>query len=464
MEVRQYDPAIARFTGIDPVTHHSMSTYTAFDNNPVYFSDPAGANAYHEGKGQDEARDDSHGRAFMSQGRYISVTDRGGLSTENSLKKENASSSGDNGGKKDKKKKVTMMTGDLEMEGVDADEEAVNKSSSNNTGDLASGIGSYFGWMGSFSGIASYVSRPLGNADPFTYVKIFDAVSNTGKSYYMHNPNRQYDFATAKYKENIQGLSKVGNILAFASMGVSLVQYKYDSNYGYSFGKSKYARETELGADLIMTRVGMSPSPYAIGASLFYFYAMKPAAMSTQKVIDSRFGGSRAAWRANMGFNPTGSGYCFVAGTKITMSDGETKNIEDIQVGDLIKTFNIKKKNIEFNKVLKVDSPTHNNLIKISFDNLAYNINTKDHPYYVKNKGWASFDPDLTFKNYNFKVAKLELGDFCYLLSNQELVEVKVSSIIEVSGLFTTYNLSEVEKNNNFFANGILVHNKYNNR
>ncbi len=56
MEVRQYDPAIARFTGIDPVTHHSMSTYTAFDNNPVYFADPAGANAYHEGKGQDEDR------------------------------------------------------------------------------------------------------------------------------------------------------------------------------------------------------------------------------------------------------------------------------------------------------------------------------------------------------------------------------------------------------------------------
>jgi RHS repeat-associated protein len=45
MEFRQYDPTIARFTGIDPVTHHSMSTYTAFDNNPVYFSDPSGADA-----------------------------------------------------------------------------------------------------------------------------------------------------------------------------------------------------------------------------------------------------------------------------------------------------------------------------------------------------------------------------------------------------------------------------------
>ena len=45
MEFRQYDPAIARFTSIDPVTHHSMSTYTAFDNNPVFWADPSGANA-----------------------------------------------------------------------------------------------------------------------------------------------------------------------------------------------------------------------------------------------------------------------------------------------------------------------------------------------------------------------------------------------------------------------------------
>lgn len=45
MNMRQYDATIARWTGIDPVTHHSMSTYTAFDNNPVYWADPSGANS-----------------------------------------------------------------------------------------------------------------------------------------------------------------------------------------------------------------------------------------------------------------------------------------------------------------------------------------------------------------------------------------------------------------------------------
>ena len=35
MELRQYDPAIARWTAIDPVVHHEYSTYSAFDNNPA---------------------------------------------------------------------------------------------------------------------------------------------------------------------------------------------------------------------------------------------------------------------------------------------------------------------------------------------------------------------------------------------------------------------------------------------
>ena len=45
MDVRSYDPAIARFTSIDPVVHHYQSTYTAFDNNPIYWADPSGANS-----------------------------------------------------------------------------------------------------------------------------------------------------------------------------------------------------------------------------------------------------------------------------------------------------------------------------------------------------------------------------------------------------------------------------------
>ena len=45
MDLRQYDPAIGRWVVQDPVIHHDYSPYSAFDNNPVYWSDPSGADA-----------------------------------------------------------------------------------------------------------------------------------------------------------------------------------------------------------------------------------------------------------------------------------------------------------------------------------------------------------------------------------------------------------------------------------
>lgn len=45
MDWRSYDPTIGRWTSIDPVTHFSLSPYNAFDNNPVFWSDPSGADS-----------------------------------------------------------------------------------------------------------------------------------------------------------------------------------------------------------------------------------------------------------------------------------------------------------------------------------------------------------------------------------------------------------------------------------
>ncbi|CAM1344189.1 conserved hypothetical protein [Tenacibaculum amylolyticum] len=45
MDMRQFDPTIARWTSIDPVTHYEFSTYNGMDNNPVYWADPSGADS-----------------------------------------------------------------------------------------------------------------------------------------------------------------------------------------------------------------------------------------------------------------------------------------------------------------------------------------------------------------------------------------------------------------------------------
>jgi hypothetical protein len=102
---------------------------------------------------------------------------------------------------------------------------------------------------------------------------------------------------------------------------------------------------------------------------------------------------------------------CFVAGTRITMSDGSSKKIENINVGDKILTYNINKNKIEVGSVENIVTPLHSKLIELEFDNNITNTNTLDHPYYVKNKGWCSFDPKLTLSNYRLKVGKYNRGD-----------------------------------------------------
>jgi len=57
MDMRSYDPATARWVAQDPVIHFEYSPYSAFDNNPVYFADPSGADSGVRGLGRGRRAD-----------------------------------------------------------------------------------------------------------------------------------------------------------------------------------------------------------------------------------------------------------------------------------------------------------------------------------------------------------------------------------------------------------------------
>ena len=93
MEMRQYDPAIARWVVQDPVIHYEYSPYQAFDNNPVVFADPSGA----------DSETDAFGRAeFDKYGMYIPGYARGEvnpyMNEENDTKNSEAEGVGENDG------------------------------------------------------------------------------------------------------------------------------------------------------------------------------------------------------------------------------------------------------------------------------------------------------------------------------------------------------------------------------
>jgi intein/homing endonuclease len=153
-------------------------------------------------------------------------------------------------------------------------------------------------------------------------------------------------------------------------------------------------------------------------------------------------------------------GSCFVAGTKVTMGDGSEKNIEDVVVGDEVLSFNESTLQNEVKKVIGLKTPIHNDLVKYEFANQTSITSTFDHPFYVGNLELASFTPFLTNKRYELDrdVRQIKVGDMVYLSNGVSKTAIK--DIIELDEKDTQTYIITVEDNHNFYANGILVHNK----
>ena len=149
---------------------------------------------------------------------------------------------------------------------------------------------------------------------------------------------------------------------------------------------------------------------------------------------------------------------CFIAGTEISMGEGDRKLIEDVVEGDEILTFSLEHNELRINKVKAVFSKKVDKVAKIVTDTGTETTCTLDHPIYVIGKGWSSVDDTLSNSLYSIEtgVKKIEIGDELKCSNTTS----KVVSIEIIEEETVVYNLQEVEENNNFFANGILVHNR----
>ena len=139
------------------------------------------------------------------------------------------------------------------------------------------------------------------------------------------------------------------------------------------------------------------------------------------------------------------------------------KKIEDIEVGDLVKSWNQTLNKIVTGQVEQLISPKSKQLVNLNFG-AKKTSNTLDHPFYVKGKGWSSVNPTLTKERYtafkNLSISRLMVGDMCYKLEQGRLQEVKLLSIeLEEVDQLQTYNF-RVGEYHSYFANKILVHNK----
>jgi hypothetical protein len=149
---------------------------------------------------------------------------------------------------------------------------------------------------------------------------------------------------------------------------------------------------------------------------------------------------------------------CFVSGTEITLENGDVKNIEDIIVGDIVLTFNESSEEVEGKLVYEILTPIHSDLVTIELEDGTKITSTTDHPYYTNDLQLKSYDSEKTNELYKLPtiVSDLKVGDVLRKGEyGSEIVNIQIHDKDETQ----TY-LLRVEDNHNYFANGILVHNK----
>ena len=148
---------------------------------------------------------------------------------------------------------------------------------------------------------------------------------------------------------------------------------------------------------------------------------------------------------------------CFVAGTKVHIEDKGITNIEDVEVGDKVISYNHNNDTVEYKEVLKVRTKENENVVTYVFENGTELTGTPDHPLFVNGKGYSSYYPKQTKDDSGLDVEQILLGDE---VLHMDGYGVTIIDIIENEETQVVYNLDEVDTNNNFFANDLLAHNR----
>jgi len=152
-----------------------------------------------------------------------------------------------------------------------------------------------------------------------------------------------------------------------------------------------------------------------------------------------------------------GGGGCFVEGTRITLSNGDTLPIEQVIIGMEVMTWNEQNGKQEIGVVTDLIRPMSADIISIDLSTDSIQC-TDEHPIFVIGKGWASYNPVKTKLIHNMSVELLSAGDLVLNSSNESIAINSIEPIVVLSAI-QTYNLT-IAENSTYYANGILVHNK----
>ena len=147
---------------------------------------------------------------------------------------------------------------------------------------------------------------------------------------------------------------------------------------------------------------------------------------------------------------------CFAPNTEVLMADLSVKLIKDIQVNDIVMSYDECTGNFIEKKVLK--SYVHHHtpaMVKIKLENNHSIELTPGHPIYSTN-GWKSLDIYNSLYEHHTIASELQLNDI--IVGMNGLYKVLSIEQLIIDNNYDSYNI-EVEDCHTFIANGIITHN-----
>ena len=82
---------------------------------------------------------------------------------------------------------------------------------------------------------------------------------------------------------------------------------------------------------------------------------------------------------------------CFVGGTKIALHNKGTIDIEELEVGDKVLTYDFERNELIEATVLQLQKAAHRGLVTYVFENGVEITGTQDHPFRIKRERMVLF-------------------------------------------------------------------------
>ena len=276
---------------------------------------------------------------------------------------------------------------------------------------------------------------------PSMYMTELDAVTNIQGYKIRGGVDKTAEYASKARLVRIARFA--GNSLTYA--GIAVEGEDIYSSWGDMNSSERVLKGTSYS---IRTGLGIASTRHPVGAVAYFSYIFGEAFLKN---------GVEYTARQNRGEIPFDDVVCLAEGTRILTNARTYVKIECLMVGDTIMTYNPNEKDLEPFEVSRVVSPVHTNIVEVDLANGMLIMLTSDHPIFVVNEGWNSVEPSRTLTNYGINTTQLEVGDECLVYSNkQDFVRVKVRSIKNICGSVQTYNLYG-SKFGNYIAEGMIV-------